>query len=98
MNHKQHFEIPTCLWLSVNIHRFIFYFKQPFIFKVQERGRQGYVEKKLKTDLERELAYIEERDKLEQETKEYFGEKMYATLKEIKESRERALVIDSGNP
>ena len=55
------------------------------------------VEKKLKTDLERELAYIEERDKLEQETKEYFGEKMYATLKEIKESRERALVIDSGN-
>ena len=66
--------------------------------KVQERGRQGYVEKKLKTDLERELAYIEERDKLEQETKEYFGEKMYATLKEIKESRERALVVDSGNP
>ena len=66
--------------------------------KVQERGRQGYVEKKLKTDLERELAYIEERDKLEQEKKEYLGEKMYATLKEIKESRERALVVDSGNP
>ena len=35
---------------------------------------------------------------MEQETKEYFGEKMYATLKEIKESRERALVVDSGNP
>ena len=35
---------------------------------------------------------------MEQETKEYFGDKMYATLKEIKESRERALVIDSGNP
>ena len=64
---------------------------------VNFKNKQGYVEKKLKDILERELAYIEERTEWEKGAKDYFGDKMYETLKEINESREQALLSDSGN-
>ena len=68
-----------------------------FFILVSFKNKQGYVEKKLKDILERELAYIEERTEWEKGAKDYFGDKMYETLKEINESREQALLSDSGN-
>ena len=62
-----------------------------------ERNRQGYVKNKLKDDLQRELAYIEERTEWEEKAKEFFGNKMYDTLQEVNKEREQALLSDSGN-
>ena len=55
------------------------------------------MEKKLKDILERELAYIEERTEWEKGAKDFFGDKMGDTLKEINKSRQEALLSDTGN-
>ena len=57
-----------------------------------ERNTKGYVEKKLKHALKRELEYIEERTQWELKTKDYFGQKMYDSLQEKNLAREQALL------
>ena len=76
---------------------FVIYNSLNFLILVSFKNKEGYVEKKLKDILERELAYIEERTEWEKGAKDYFGDKMYETLKEINESRQEALLSDSGN-
>ena len=63
---------------------------------MSERNTKGYVEKKLKEALARELEYIEERTRWEKKTKEEFGQRVCEGIREKNEAREQALLSDQG--
>ena len=67
-----------------------------WISLVNERNTAGYVEERLTDALSKELEYVQERTYWEEQTKQFFGEKMFESLKQKNEMREQALVSDQG--
>ena len=61
------------------------------------RKLNGYVEEKLKKALDKQLEELEEKSKIAEQARAYFGEDMYKKLMEIEGSRNEALMFDQGN-
>ena len=61
------------------------------------RKLNGYVEEKLKNALDKQLEELEEKSKIAEQARAYFGEDMYKKLMEIEGSRNEALMFDQGN-
>ena len=56
----------------------------------------GYAEKKLEKALSDQLQELEEKVKMAEQTRAYFGEEMYQKLIEIDETRNDAMVFEEG--
>lgn len=69
-----------------------------FLIIENKRKVDGYVEEKLKEALETQLDELEEKGKLAEQARAYFGEDMYKKLMEIDGSRNEALMFDQGKP
>ena len=61
-----------------------------------ERSNVGYAEQNLKDALSNQMLELEEKCKMAEQTRAYFGEEMYQKLMEIDETRNDAMVFEEG--
>ena len=82
-------------WTNIgNVFCILLIFRNFFI--ENKRKIDGYVEEKLKQALNTQLEELEEKSKIAEQARAYFGEDMYKKLMEIDGSRSEALMFDQG--